>query len=315
VQAGLFFVKFSTLPQWQPNPCRFVMYATAMQLSYERSKNAKAAAITTVICGSILLLFFLVQWQIPVEPPLPLEEGIEVNLGNSETGLGDIPPQIPGDPAPDATEAATPPPTATTTESKIEADPTDNPESPEVNTAVKKPENKVLNNTAVNKPSTKPATTAATTVAAKPKALFKTPGATGTGGNNADSYNGVRNQGIAGGTGDQGKPNGNPNSDSYTGNGGSGNSGVRISSGLKGRSIVQFPSFEDDFNEPARVFVDITVDANGTVTNAVVNPRRTTTTNQQIRSIALRKARQLKLNPGSEPEQTGTIVFDFKLRG
>lgn len=49
--------------------------------------------------------------------------------------------------------------------------------------------------------------------------------------------------------------------------------------------------------------------------SAVVNPRGTTTTNGNIRSIATRKAMQLKLNAGEEDEQTGTILFDFKLRG
>jgi hypothetical protein len=38
-------------------------------------------------------------------------------------------------------------------------------------------------------------------------------------------------------------------------------------------------------------------------------------TNASVRAIALRKARQLKLNAGGDDEQTGTIVFDFKLKG
>src|SRR5947199_362365 len=59
----------------------------------------------------------------------------------------------------------------------------------------------------------------------KPKAVYAGGKNPNNGGNNADSYNNIRNQGIAGGNGDQGKPNGNPNSDSYTGNGGTGNGG------------------------------------------------------------------------------------------
>ena len=61
--------------------------------------------------------------------------------------------------------------------------------------------------------------------------------------------------------------------------------------------------------------VDVTVDKSGNVTMAVVNPRGTTTTNQNIRNIALRKARSLKMNAGNADEQTGTLVFDFKLKG
>jgi len=46
-----------------------------------------------------------------------------------------------------------------------------------------------------------------------------------------------------------------------------------------------------------------------------VNPKGTTTTNPSIRNIALKKAKTLKLNAGSESEQVGTLVFSFKLRG
>ncbi len=53
----------------------------------------------------------------------------------------------------------------------------------------------------------------------KPKAVYAGGKSSGASGNNADSYNKSTNQGVAGGKGDQGKPNGNPNSDSYTGNG------------------------------------------------------------------------------------------------
>jgi len=149
----------------------------------------------------------------------------------------------------------------------------------------------------------------------QPKAIYKGGTSNGTGGNGADTYNGVRNQGIAGGRGDQGSPNGNPNSDSYKGNAASGNSGVRIRSGLSGRRFTRYPSFEDDFNENAKVAVDIRVDKSGNVVSAVVNPRGTTTTNGNIRSIATRKALQLKLNAGDEDDQSGTILFDFKLKG
>jgi hypothetical protein len=53
----------------------------------------------------------------------------------------------------------------------------------------------------------------------------------------------------------------------------------------------------------------------GEVIQASINPRGTTTTNQNIRNIALRKAKLLKLNAGDVDNQTGTIVFSFKLNG
>lgn len=296
---------------------------TAMTINFEKEKNIKASAITVVVCGLLFLLFFFLQWSLPQIPQPDYGEDIEVNLGNSETGLGDVPPQIPGEPA-ETEDVKTSPVAAThiTNQANITGDENEADDTPVVNKAVTKPATKPVSDLA---PAvTKPVATnnnTPTPPAPKPKAVFKGGTTAGTGGNRADSYNGIRDQGIAGGKGDQGNPNGNPNSDSYTGNAASGNSGaggsggVSIRNGLDGRRITKLPSFEDDFNENAKVAVDITVDKSGNVTVAVVNPRGTTTTNQNIRNIALRKAHLLKLNAGTAEEQTGTLVFSFKLRG
>ncbi len=290
-----------------------------MQSNFERDKNLKASAITLMICALLFIVFFFVQWTLPVIPPPVLEDGIEVNLGNSETGLGDIAPQLPGEPSKEAepVKESTPPPAQPIAQPQNIA--TDDNETDEA-AAINKPSKPIIKaKPDVKSPSvTKKPAPAATPAppAPRPKATMgKYTGGNGNGGNNADTYNGVKNQGIAGGTGDQGSPNGNPNSDSYKGNGGTGNSGVSIRNGLNGRRFARLPSFEDEFNEPAKVAVDITVDKSGNVTAAAINPKGTTTTNQNIRGIALRKARQLKLNAGNDDEQSGTIVFNFKLRG
>jgi outer membrane biosynthesis protein TonB len=297
------------------------MYMTA---SFEKEKNIKAGMYTGIVCAALLIVFFFAKWTLPVIPQPVVEEGIEVNLGNSDEGLGDIAPQVPGEPAAAAEESYTPPQTqqpVANDEPDIATDDND-PEAPEISKPVKKvvktPAKPVTKTEVVSKPrpNTTPVTNPTPTPAPpRPKAVYKGGTNTGTGGNGADTYNDSRNQGIAGGRGDQGSPNGNPNSDSYKGNASRGNSGVRITRGLGGRSITRYPSFEDDFNENAKVAVDIRVDQSGRVVSAVVNPRGTTTTNAGIKSIATRKAMQLKLNAGGEDEQTGTIVFDFKLRG
>lgn len=295
-----------------------------MSAHFEREKNIKASAYTGMVCVLLFLLFFFLQWTLPQIPPPDFGEGIEVNLGNSETGLGDVPPQIPGDPSLTEEVKTAPPKSApdATAQPKINTDEYTDGDAPSVNNTKTKPVTKpVVNPPAVVKKTAPAAVTNPTPAPPKPKAVFKGGSSTTSSGNRADSYNGVRDQGIAGGKGDQGNPNGNPNSDSYKGNAASGNgggggySGVSIRSGLDGRRITRLPSFEDDFNENAKVAVDITVDKAGNVTLAVVNQRGTTTTNQNIRNIALRKARSLKLNAGNSEEQTGTLVFNFKLRG
>ena len=73
-----------------------------MQLSFEQQKNIKASVYTTIICILLSLLFVLLQWnQTPpiITPPQP--SYMEVNLGNSETGLGETPPLSKEAPAPE----------------------------------------------------------------------------------------------------------------------------------------------------------------------------------------------------------------------
>jgi hypothetical protein len=293
-------------------------YSTAMQIGFEREKNWKASAITAAVCLLLFLLFFYLQWTLPQIPAPIIGEGIEVNLGNSETGIGDIAPTVPGSPSIKEDDIKTAPATSKPDPSNAKINADENGDEAVNNTTTAKPKMD-LKAAPVVKPTNKPVNNAvaAKPVEPKPKAVFKGGTSTTSSGNESDSYNAVKNQGIAGGKGDQGNPNGNPNSDSYKGNASSGTAGngVTIRSGLDGRRITKLPSFEDEFNENAKVAIDITVDQTGNVIAASVNPKGTTTTNQSIRNIALKKAKTLKLNPGNETEQVGTLVFSFKLRG
>lgn len=269
--------------------------ALVLEKNFEREKNLKALATTIIISSALFLFFILTSWSLPTIPKPIVEEGIEVNLGDSETGLGETEPQIPGEPSSSngGTSASTTEPENLTPDENGGDLPT--PPKPEI-----KP-------TPLHNP--KPVVTP--TRNPSPKATF--PGNNNSNtkdGNNADSYNNSKNQGIAGGNGNQGNPNGNPNSDSYNGNNNNGTPGIKITKGLTGRKVTALPRFEDDFNENAKVFVDISLDANGKVVSALIQPRGTTTTNQNIRGIAIRKALQLKFNAG-EADQTGTIVFNF----
>ncbi len=277
-----------------------------MDLSFEKEKNIKAASLTGVITTILFLIFFYVHYSKPIPPEPTIGEGIEVNLGNSETGFGTIAPQSLGKEA-SQTQVSTPRSANNSTQPITN---TANPSEEDIAVNNYKKTTKNINNDPTPKPLPTPT----------PKAIFKgaaTTATTNKGGNNSDSYNGVLNQGIAGEKGDQGKPNGNPNSDSYNGNAASGKSGtggVAIKNGLDGRRITKFPNFEDDFNENAKVAVDITVDQLGNIIAATINPKGTTTTNSTIRNIAIKKAKTLKLNSGTSEAQTGTLIFSFILR-
>lgn len=277
-----------------------------LERTFERNKNMKALGITLMICAALFLFFILTSWSLPTIPPPLADEGIEVNLGNSETGLGDVAPQAIGEPSQAQNTATLPQTTSTPTENNIDDKgdeaiaSTPKPMTP---TPIVKPTVPVVK--APVKPIVNPTPKAPT-----PKAVLG-PTKSTTGGNKSDIDNGFKNQGMSNGKGDQGSPNGNPNSDSYKGNASSGN-GFNIKSGLTGRKVAIRPTFQDDFTEDAKVAVDITVDANGKVLSASVNPRGTTTVNAKIRKIATTKALQIKFTAGAE-EQSGTIVFDFKV--
>ncbi len=286
---------------------------------FESQKNMKAFAYTLAICTALVLLLLFISWTLPAPPPLPEEEGMEVNLGNSDKGLGTNQAYLPGKPSAQDQQKYTPPKaTAVVKEAlkDVETNDNDKEEAPVVKKplvtkpdATKIPEKdntpKVVK---VAKPVENPVP-----VKPKPKAVFNGVSGTGNGGNDADSYKTGGNQGVAGGRGDQGKPGGDPNSTNYNGPGGNGRSGVAISKGLQGRRITGFPKFTDDFNENAKVAVDIHVDASGNVTRADFQMRGSTTSESNMIAIALRKAKQVTFNAGGD-ESVGTIVFNLKVQ-
>jgi outer membrane biosynthesis protein TonB len=286
--------------------------------NFESQKNIKASGYTLMICTLLLILLIYISWTLPVQLPPVVEDGIEVNLGNSDQGLGNDQPYLPGQPASESKEKYTPPKQAAVEKEPVkdvETDDNNKEEAPVVKKAVvtkpnatKIPDKEVVKVRA--KPVKQPETTP-TPPKPHPKAQMGALKGTGTGGNDADDYKPGGDQGIAGGHGDQGKPGGNPNSTNYTG-GGHGNSGVAISRGLAGRHITGYPSFTDDFNENAKVAVDIHVDGNGNVIDADYQPRGSTTSDASMKAIALRKAKQVKFNGGGD-ESVGTIIFNFKI--
>jgi hypothetical protein len=291
----------------------------------ETQKNIRAGTITGVICGLLLMMFFLISWSIPVPEVPPVEEGIEVNLGNSDEGLGTEAPMIPGPPAADLQEVNTPPKTQVTEPKEAKEVATDDNDKEAPDVAVPKPLTpkkespnipKKENTVTVKATNPKPQVVENPKPAVKkPVAVYKGGDGSGTGGNNADTWNNSKNQGIAGGKGDQGKPGGNPDSDSYDGKGGTGKSPVDIKQGLQGRKFSKMPSFEDEFNENAKVAVDVKVDGSGNVVSATYQPRGSTTSDGGMRDIAIRKAKLIKFNASASGEESiGTLIFNFRLK-
>ncbi len=291
------------------------MYQTSTMQSADTQKNYKAAAITFVVHAVLLVLFFVITIAMTGPTPPPAEEGIEVNLGNSDIGFGDVQPLIPDEPAPEAIPETSPTPpqqqiAAAVDETEKELSERDDEDAPEVNKPAKvtKP-TKVVPKDNPPVATTKPATTTVVNpkpAPPKPKAVYG--GGTGTGGNNSDTYNNSRNQGVAGGTGDQGKAGGNPNSDNYNGNGGTGTGGPKVTSG--NRKIIKYYSFSGDL-EKATIYAVIKVSPEGRGTFVRIGPK-STSVSQAYANAIVEYLRNIQFDKTAQ-ESTVTVQFNFKV--
>lgn len=296
------------------------MVSKALQESnFERKKNTVAGIVTLFFAALVFIVFYFLHWATPVTPPPIADTGIEVNLGNSEDGIGDLTPHSIGNPAEAIARenAITSVSKPDETTEPINANSNNEDDVDVANNAKTKTVIKKVTSTTLTKPekTKQPATT--TTPVVKPKAVMgKNIGGNDNGGNDDKSSIQSPSQGNTNKPGDKGDKNGNPNSDSYKGNAAIGkNGGIAVKSGLKGRKINHYPEFKDDFDESGKVLVDITVDDKGKVIAASINRSGSTISKKSMWDIALRKAKELVLNPAAEETETGTIVINFKLNG
>ena len=235
-------------------------------------KNNTRAIIGTVLFHALLLVCFIF-FGFSTPLPLPKEIGVEVNLGYSDDGTGDIEP----------------------------IDPVSN------NASLTKPDNRddyITQNTeeavSLNKNDNKTNKTETEEFKVNQNALY-----------NGNKNNKGGSQGITGKEGNQGNPNGNPNSGNYNGNSPSGKGGPSYK--LTGRNSKSLPKPNYNLTEEGIVVVEIWVDKLGNVTKTNAGARGTTTTDQQLWKLAVEAALRSKFDAkASAPEeQKGTITYNF----
>jgi len=286
-------------------------------MAAERPINYKALSWTVGVHVLLLLLFMLWKYSTPaIAAPLP-ELGMEVNLGTSADGLGDDQPMDMDDPAP-AVAANSHHSAASDAPEERDVERTDEADAPEVAPPVRpvtptrvRPQQQP----APQQPTRRPANTSQqantrTTTPQQQQPRFVYEGSTGRGGNGAASNAGGGNEGNTFGNGDRGVPNGTPGASNYTGSPGTGTGGISFS--LGGRNIVAYPPKEAEFREGGKVVVRITVNRDG----VIVNKQIVSSTNAELRPIALNKLKQVKFNRSEQApaEQFGNITFIFKTR-
>lgn len=261
----------------------------------EKKNRTYALLATLLFHGAMVFMLFTLALRTPL--PLPGEEGMEVNLGFSDEGLGDV--QTTNIPA--GSQASSPPPRATKTDEVVTAD---EEEAPNIAEKTKpRPKTETVTPSQSNRPSeTKPAQPVL-----NPNALYR---------GKQQGQGEPASQGITQGTGDQGRPEGSPTSENYTGQGGAG-SGPGFY--LSGRSKVFL--FQPAYNsqDQGTVVVEIVVDRQGNVIRALPGKKvpgtniGTTTSDQTLWNEARNAALKSKFspNPNADPEQKGYIVYRF----
>ena len=292
-----------------------------MSDSFEAKKNARASMFTLGVAGLMLLIFFLVKMTLPaLEIPPVADNSVEVSLdvpdeiapvvGGGGGGGGGNNVQASGQRG-----TAYSPPQPGEKEDVRDVDDNNDKEAP----TILKPDKPKPTATRIdaNKSivKTTPKQVVETPAPPTPKAVMgKTLGGSSTGGGVADNYDKPGGKGTGNGVGNGPGSGGRNGSGSGGGNGpGSGPGTGPKSFGTKSFSISN-QSFEDEFNENAKVAMDIVADERGHVLSATFQPRGSTTSNRKLIDIAERRAFELKLGT-SDVGQKGTVIFNFKLRG
>ncbi|CAM3310267.1 hypothetical protein AEQU2_00685 [Aequorivita lipolytica] len=256
--------------------------------------------ITVIVHVVILILLFYVGMKY-MDPPL--EQGIAINFGTTETGSGEIQPTEKIQSAPQKTTSE--PVAQPKAEIKEEVVTQDNVDAPVIKKETPKKEQtqtpvKEQPKKEVKKPDPKPDKSTTDALSS----FLNGPKSDGTAkGGEGDDRN----------PGDKGSPDGDPNASAYYGTGkGLDGDGNYL---LGGRKALNKEKFVQDCNEAGTVVVSIEVDRNGKVINATAGVRGTTNNSRCLLEPAKRAALATKFNADEKApaKQIGKIIYKFSL--
>lgn len=260
----------------------------------------KSAVITAIIL--ILFIIGIFNYGMKYLDP-PIEYGLAINFGTSEVGSGEPVEKTKAQATPQQEEVVEEQ-AEETPEETIKEEIITNDTAEEVPVVEKKEEKKeaVKEIPKEVKPKEKP----------KPKPSKETTDALNS------LLNGTSKDGANSGEGDdkqsgvKGNEKGDPNSDKYYGNSGSGSEG---NYNLAGRKALSKPIQKPDCQEEGTVVVSIEVNQNGQVTKATPGARGTTNSALCLYDAAKKAALKTKWNAdGNAPsKQRGTIIYKFSL--
>jgi outer membrane biosynthesis protein TonB len=298
------------LPQRQNNELR--------RVPSERTKGLAGTAIVHI--GLFLLLVF-VGFTAPKPPDN--EKGILVNFGTDETGVGLIEPS----PAPSTEETATRKTAVAETPQKEEAVLTQNfdkeaPVIKKVDPEAEKKKKELIEAQKIRRAELEAERIKKAQEDAERKRVADeqkrvsdiTNRTKNTFANAKNSGTTSTGEGITGGAGNQGDPNGSVDSKVRGTGTGTGNKG--ISYDLAGRNFQTLPNPKYEYQGEGKVVVDISVDKNGNVIQAVPGAKGSTTLDDYLLSTAKDAALKSKFEPKPDAPsvQKGTITYIFILK-
>jgi len=261
---------------------------------------------TSIFHGFILLVFAFTA--LKMKAPNSADQGLLINFGDSETGLGNEEPML-NDFVSVKLESKSKPVHTQPKDNKPVV--TQNFEEAPAMTSKKKFEKKTV---VKKKEKPAPVIEAKENKTEAPKidlpkvnknALYR-------GRKTGTTYTG--SEGVAGGTGNQGSLEGSVNATDHSLSGGG--SGGGPSANLSGRNSLSLPPPVNDYQKEGKVVVEIRVDRQGSVVSAVAGIKGSTTLDSYLCSLAKKAALLSKfdVNQNAPAQQVGTITYIFKLR-
>jgi len=252
-------------------------------------KSKRKGIIGTILFHALLIVSFLFMGLKYQDPP-PAEEGISINFGFSEQGLGEV--------EPESTEELTEIVEEEIIEQQIESTEEIITQSLVETPLVEKTEKKKK---VIKKEEPKEEVIEEKKPEVNKKALY--PGSKKTK---------TTSEGNKKGYGNQGAIDGDPNSEVYEG-GGIGKNGTTYQ--LGGRKVEFKAKPEYNLQVEGKVVVIITVDRMGNVINAIPGAKGSTTLNKQLLQRAKTAALKTKFDPKqtAPTNQQGKIVYLFSL--
>ena len=284
------------------------------------SERGKGITGTVIIHLVLFLLLVLVGFSVP--PPPESEEGILVNFGTGETGSGLV------EPSPPAVEkTATSPPRVKRVEKQAE-DPLltqNSEEAPEVKKVDPEAEKKKLEKIEADRKIKEQLEAERQKKAQeeierkrieaeqqrKSDIINRTKNALA---NSKNAGTSSASEGVTGGPGNQGVKTGSVNSNVRGDGSGIGDKGISYE--LQGRGYQELPPPKYDYQGEGRVVVEVSVDREGKVIQAIPGTKGSTTLDDYLLKVA--KEAALKARFVSKPDapviQKGTITYNFILK-